>query len=153
MRLQNLAVAVILALTFSFQTPSQLPTTGAINKDNMKALLKDWENQEAFVSALGNTWRIVVASLLTYLVSQNHDVWAYDFWKRKTKGKYLWIRNNASTIVSQAIDTNLFVILAFYGTLPLTVLWNIIVGSFIIKVVIAIFDTPFLYVAKWYFKK
>ena len=112
-----------------------------------------WQNQEAFVSVLSNTWRIVGASLLTYIVSQNHDVWAYDFWRKVTNGKHLWIRNNASTIVSQAIDTFLFTTLAFYGVFEIPALISMMIGTFIIKMLIAVLDTPFLYIMKRYFKK
>ncbi|MHA1872827.1 MAG: queuosine precursor transporter [Candidatus Heimdallarchaeaceae archaeon] len=111
-----------------------------------------WKNQGAFVTILSNTPRIVMASLVTYLVSQHHDVWAYHYWRKITRGKHLWIRNNASTIVSQAIDSTLFVFLAFYGIFSLSGLWNMIVGAFIIKMGIAVLDTPFLYAARRYYK-
>ena len=63
--------------------------------------------------------RIVVASLAAYLVSQFHDVWAFQFWKKKTKGKHLWIRNNASTMVSQLLDNAIFTYIAFVGAFGL----------------------------------
>ncbi len=95
-----------------------------------------------FANVLGMTWRIVIASMVAYLVSQFHDVWAYHFWKRLTGGKHLWLRNNASTIVSQLIASVIFVTIAFYGVMPIVPL---IVGMYIAKVAIAILDTPFLY--------
>lgn len=96
---------------------------------------------------------IVFASLVAYIVSQHHDVWAFHFWRQKTGGKWLWLRNNLSTIVSQAIDTVIFITLAF-GILPTivggtSIPWelipNTILGQYIIKVLIAILDTPFVY--------
>lgn len=109
-----------------------------------------WTNQEAFESILGNTWRIVLASFIAYIVSQNHDVWAFHFWKKKTNGKYLWLRNNFSTIVSQFIDTVVFVFIAFYGLFPIG---HMIVGLFIIKVILALVDTPFIYLVRYFYNK
>ncbi len=100
------------------------------------------EDVEAFNKVLGLAPRIVLASILAYVVSQTHDVYAYHFWKRVTKGRYLWLRNNASTMVSQAIDTIVFITVAFYGVYPIV---DLIKGQYLIKVVIAALDTPFLY--------
>ena len=109
-----------------------------------------WTHQEAFVTVLGSTWRVIAASITAYLVSQNHDVWAYCFWKRKTKGKYLWLRNNASTIISQFIDTVIFITVAFFGKFPIG---TMIIGQYIAKITIAIIDTPFLYLTKIIYSK
>lgn len=100
------------------------------------------EMGENFNQVLGLTPRIVFASLLAYLASQHHDVWAFHFWKRLTKGKHLWLRNNASTAVSQLIDSAIFGVVAFYGVIPIVPL---ILGQWVIKVAIAILDTPFMY--------
>lgn len=97
--------------------------------------------------------RIVFASLVAYLVSQHHDIWAFHFWKRKTKGKYLWLRNNASTMVSQLIDTTLFTFLAFWGIFSWNVFWQIFLTTYIFKWIIAALDTPFLYLARRMAKK
>jgi len=102
--------------------------------------------QEQFSQVLGLTPRIVVASLLAYTVSQNHDVWAYHWWKRKTKGKHLWLRNNASTVVSQGFDSVIFVTVAFAGVAPIV---PIIIGNYVVKVLIAVVDTPFIYLIRW----
>lgn len=109
-----------------------------------------WQNQKEFELILGNTWRIVLASLTAYVISQNHDIWAFNFWKKITKRKYLWLRNNLSTIISQLIDTILFVTIAFYGIFPIL---NLIVGQFIVKVIIALLDTPFIYLTRVIYKK
>jgi len=96
---------------------------------------------------------IVIASIVAYLISQNHDIWAFHLWKELTRGKYLWLRNNASTIVSQLIDTVIFITLAF-GVLPsiiggVFVPWGLIpymiLGQYIVKVIIALLDTPVVY--------
>jgi len=89
--------------------------------------------------------RIVAASIVAYLVSQHHDVWAFWKWREITHGKYLWIRNNASTMVSQLIDTATFTFIAFYGLYPLNVVLNMIMSMWLFKVLIAALDTPFVY--------
>jgi uncharacterized integral membrane protein (TIGR00697 family) len=104
-----------------------------------------WEGQAAYESVLGMVPRIVLASMIAYLVSQHHDVFAFSFWRRKTKARFLWLRNNASTMVSQALDTGLFITIAFWGTVPNNILVNMLVTQYVIKLVIAALDTPFCY--------
>jgi len=94
--------------------------------------------------------RIVIAGAISYIVSQTHDVFSFSFWKKLTKGKHLWLRNNLSTIVSQLIDSILFISIVFLGVLPLNSILTTIFGVFIIKVIIAICDTPFVYLlVRW----
>jgi len=109
-----------------------------------------WDGQEAFVKIFSSTWRIALASFLAYILAQNHDVWAYHFWKKKTKGKYLWLRNNASTWVSQSIDTVVFMAVAFYGVIPI---FSLIISTIFLKVIVATLDTPFLYFIRWYYEE
>ncbi|RLG68080.1 MAG: VUT family protein, partial [Methanobacteriota archaeon] len=99
---------------------------------------------KSFAEVLGPAPRIVAASMVAYLVSQHHDVFAFHFWKKKTGGKHLWIRNNASTVVSQLVDSVIFITLAFYGVTPLLPL---IFGQWVVKMFIAVMDTPFCYLA------
>jgi len=104
-----------------------------------------WKDEDAFTTILGikkGATRITIASIAAYLVSQYHDVWAFNFWRRITKEKHLWLRNNASTLVSQAIDTFLFISLAFYGVVPVLPL---ILGQYFVKLCIALLDTPVVY--------
>ena len=104
-----------------------------------------WRGQDAYNTMLESVPRIVLASMLAYLASQHHDVFAFHFWKRLTKGRALWLRNNASTMVSQGIDTVLFITIAFVGTVPLHVLLNMVLGQYVIKLIIAVLDTPLCY--------
>jgi uncharacterized integral membrane protein (TIGR00697 family) len=104
-----------------------------------------WEDQPAYESILGMIPRIVLASMIAYLISQHHDVFAFHFWREKTKGKFLWLRNNASTMVSQALDTGLFITIAFWGTVTTGVLVNMLITQYLIKLGIAALDTPFCY--------
>lgn len=108
------------------------------------------EFSEKFTEVLGLTPRITMAGFVAYLVSQHHDVWSFHYWKEKTAGRHLWLRNNASTIISQLLDTVIFTVIAFYGVVPL---WDIIWGTWIVKIIIAIVDTPFLYSSLWMMKK
>ena len=91
--------------------------------------------------------RIVAASMAAYLISQLHDIWAFHFWKKKTSGKYLWMRNNFSTWVSQLIDSCVFVTGAFLGVFPGSVLVQIIITTYFLKIIVAIIDTPFIYLS------
>lgn len=101
------------------------------------------ETQDAFKILLGQNIRFVAASLVAYLLSQAHDVWSFNFWKNRTSGKYKWLRNNASTMVSQIIDTAIFITIAFAGTVPN--LFIMILSQYFIKFIIALLDTPFFY--------
>ena len=92
--------------------------------------------------------RVVVGSLLAYLVSQMHDVWAYDFWKIRARGRFLWLRNNASTIVSQFLDTLIFCTVAFWGVFSWSEFLQIIFTTYLLKFIIAAADTPFIYLAR-----
>lgn len=96
--------------------------------------------------------RIAFGSLIAYVISNSHDVWAYDFWKRAKPGRgYLWLRNNFSTFVSQLIDTLVFTFIAFWGVYSMEVVAQIIISTFVLKWAVAIFDTPFIYLArKWH---
>jgi len=92
--------------------------------------------------------RISLASLAAYGISQVHDVWSYNFWKGRYPGrKFLWLRNNASTMVSQILDTGVFVTLAFWGLYPLKVLGEIFLTTYLLKWIVALLDTPCLYLA------
>ena len=98
--------------------------------------------------------RIAIASLTAYLLSQRHDVWAYHFWrKRFSKDNQIWLRNNLSTMVSQLIDSSVFVLIAFYGVFETSVLLEIFITTYILKWVVAAADTPFIYWGKRIFKK
>lgn len=110
-----------------------------------------WGYQEAYNAILGSTPRIVLASLIAYLISQNHDIWAFHWWRARTGGRHLWVRNNLSTIVSQMIDSVLFIGIAFWGTVPPATIGVMILSQYIVKVGIALLDTPFCYLlVRWY---
>jgi len=98
--------------------------------------------------------RIAVASLTAYFLSQRHDVWAFHFWKKRfPKNNQLWLRNNLSTMISQLIDSVVFVLIAFYGVFETAVLLEIFITTYVLKFVVAAADTPFVYWGKAIFKK
>lgn len=98
--------------------------------------------------------RITVASLTAYALSQRHDVWAFHFWKKRfPQEKQVWLRNNLSTVVSQFIDSVVFVIIAFWGVFDIPVLWEIFLTTYFLKFIVAVADTPFIYWAKRIHKK
>lgn len=112
-----------------------------------------WGNQEAFASVFSSNLRMTIASIIAFITSQFHDVWAFNLLKKKTKGKYLWLRNNVSTIASQFIDTTIFMFIAFYNINPgftASFIVSLIIPYFIFKVVFALLDTPLCYLGvKW----
>ena len=122
-------------------------------------------SQEALEFIFTRTPRLMVAGLISFVLSQFHDVWAYHFWKQKMPElRFLFVRNNLSTLLSQILDTALFTYLAFglefnFGFFrweklyPTEILIEIAVTAYILKFFIAALDTPFLYFAVWMQKK
>lgn len=101
------------------------------------------EYSQVFSQVLGQSLRVVSASLIAYLISQANDVFIFHKLKEKTNGKYKWLRNNVSTMISQFIDTVIFITIAFYGVVPN--LWLMVVSQYIVKFILALLDTPFFY--------
>lgn len=101
----------------------------------------------------------VVASMIAYLVAQSLDVQAFHFWKRLTKGRHLWLRNNASTLGSQVVDTVLILSILYASgglgadidTLPK--LLALMASSYAFKVCFALFDTPFFYLGVYLLRR
>lgn len=105
--------------------------------------------QAAYVKLLGQNWVFVLGSLSAYLVSQYLDV--HIFHKLKSKSnKHKWLRNNASTMLSQFVDTAVFITIAFglgfgWAFDNQIALLNMLIGQYVVKLFIAILDTPFFY--------
>ena len=102
---------------------------------------------ESLVTVFGLMPRVAAGSLVAYLVSQHHDIAAFHFWKARTRGRFLWLRNCASTMVSQAIDSALFCFIALWGLYDTGTWLEILATTYILKWVVALLDTPFLYLA------
>lgn len=100
---------------------------------------------EALKIVFGFTPRIVFGSLIAYVISQNWDVWLFYKLKKKTHNKQIWLRNNASTISSQLIDSSIFITIAFYGIVPNILIF--IISAWLLKILVALLDTPFIYLS------
>ena len=96
----------------------------------------------------------VFASMLAFLIAQLVDIRIYHFWKKLTKGKLLWLRNNFSTFSSQFIDSCLVIgLLCFFDILSWDLFWGLALSAIIFKVFVALIDTPFLYFFVWLLRK
>ena len=102
-------------------------------------------DHEAYLSVFSMSSRMMVASVIAFFFAQLHDVWAFEFWKSKTKGRFLWLRNNLSTFVSQFLDSALFIFIAFYSQGNIQFLMSLILPYWIFKILFALLDTPLCY--------
>ncbi len=114
----------------------------------------DEEMMGAFSMIFSQTPRLVLASLAVYAVSQFFDVWIYHKWwdltQRKTgdRRRFLWLRNNGSTLISQMLNALLFTFAAFAGKYDLATLLSIFLSSYVIFIFTSLLDTPVLYLAR-----
>lgn len=111
-------------------------------------------NDELFSSVFALSPIAVLASMIAYLCAQYVDIAIYHFWKRHTRGRHLWLRNNFSTFSSQFIDTFTVVgLLCIFGVLPWSLFYGLVISGFIFKIFIALLDTPLLYLFVYILKK
>ena len=130
-----LFMTIIMIITIGF-TPSSI----------------DWA-QDSLSDIFKPLSRFFFASMVAYLISQYFDVWIYSRIKKFTSNKFLWLRNNLSTILSSLVDNTVFSILAWMILNPNPdTLYNVIMiyifGTYVLRVLIALFDTPFMYLSK-----
>ena len=102
-------------------------------------------DDDTFNKVFGNSWRVIFASMTAYLCAQLIDVRIYHFWKEKTAGKHLWLRNNFSTVFSQLVDTTLVVCVLFLGVRSHSEIMQFILDGWLFKILCAFIDTPLLY--------
>ena len=107
---------------------------------------------ETYNNVFQNAWRIIAASMIAYLFAQFVDVRIFHFWKKLTKGKHLWLRNNGSTIASQLIDTSLVVCILFLGVWNGDQIFQAIIDGWLFKMLMAFIDTPIVYGIIYYLK-
>jgi len=118
-----------------------------------KPAASDWASPSMH-TLFANTPRIIAASLIVYAVSQKLDVWLYHKWweltERKTGelSRFLWLRNNGSTLISQLINSVLYNVLAFAGMYSNKVIVTICLSTYAIYVVCALLDTPIVYLSR-----
>jgi uncharacterized integral membrane protein (TIGR00697 family) len=109
-----------------------------------------WELQASFHAILGQTMRIVIASLCGFLAGEFSNSYVLAKMKIWTQGKYLWTRTIGSTIAGEGVDTVVFTVIAFAGTIPNEVLINLIISGYLFKVAIEAAFTPVTYrVVNW----
>lgn len=109
---------------------------------------------DIYTQVFGQSSIAVLASMLAYLFAQFIDIRIYHFWKRKTLGKHLWLRNNFSTFTSQFIDTLTVVsLLCYFEILQWDVFGSLLLSGFLFKVIAAALDTPLLYITVYLLRK
>lgn len=116
----------------------------------------DWSpvGDGIFKTVFGATVVAVFSSMMAYLIAQYIDIQIFHFWKKITQGKHLWLRNNFSTFFSQFIDTfTVLFLLCSFGKIDWALFGTLLLGGFLFKVLIAICDTPFLYLGVYFFRK
>ncbi|RLD27824.1 MAG: VUT family protein [Bacteroidetes bacterium] len=111
-------------------------------------------DDDMFSTVFGNTAIAVFASMMAYLLAQFIDIQIYHFWKRLTKGKHLWLRNNFSTFLSQFVDTfTILILLCSFNIIDWSRFTGLLIAGFLFKVMIAALDTPFLYFGVYLFRR
>jgi hypothetical protein len=107
-----------------------------------------------FTTVFGSTAIAVTASMMAYLFAQFIDIQIFHFWKRLTKGKHLWLRNNFSTFSSQFVDTlTILLLLCYFEIVEWDKFYGLLISGFLFKAFIALCDTPFLYLGVYLFKR
>ena len=112
------------------------------------ATATDWSpvNDNTFHRVFGLFGPAVFASMTAYLTAQFIDIRIFHFWKRKTKNRHLWLRNNGSTIFSQLIDTmSVLFLLCSFGVIEWVRFYPLLLNGFLFKILVALFDTPLFY--------
>ena len=135
----SIALVIMTQISMLF-LPSTMPQTAAF------AL----SVHEATVTLFDYTPRFVFGSLLAYLISQSFDVWVFHRIREATNGRHLWLRNTGSTLLSQAVDTLIYGLVVWWGLVDLVTALQLAAAKYIFKFVIAVIDTPFIYLAcRW----
>ena len=110
-------------------------------------------SNETFSTVFGLNGPAVFASMVAYLSAQFIDIRIFHFWKKKTNGRHLWLRNNGSTIASQLVDTGaVLLLLCSFDVIAWERFGGLLVNGFLFKMLIALLDTPLFYAAVWYLK-
>ena len=120
------------------------------------AVATSWSpvGNEVFHQVFGLSALAVFASTMAYLVAQFVDIRIYHFWKERTKGRHLWLRNNFSTITSQFLDTfSVLFLLCSFGVIDWSLFGILLLNGFLFKLLIALLDTPILYFFVYWFRK
>lgn len=112
-----------------------------------------WEGQEAYIRILGATPRIVLGSLLGYAAGSFSNSYVMAVMKMLTRGRWLWTRTIASTMVGEGIDTLVFILVAFAGAQPWSTLWPVIISNYVFKTGFEALATPITYAVTDFLKR
>lgn len=105
-----------------------------------------WGDQLAFEKIIGFAPRIMLASLISFIISENADAYIFEWFKKLTGEKKLWMRNVFSSLPSMTLDSIIFVTIAFMGVQPL---FPLIEGVIVLKWIVGIIDIPFMYLNRF----
>jgi len=134
----SIIVLVMMSLSLLYQPTDRAATAGFAN-----------DIHAAFATIVDYTPRFVIGSLLAYLISQSFDVWAFHRIKQMTGERWLWLRNNGSTMMSQLLDTVIYSLVAWWGIVDLKTALALGAAKYVFKIAIAMIDTIFIYWARW----
>jgi uncharacterized integral membrane protein (TIGR00697 family) len=112
-----------------------------------------WQNQAAYDTILGYTWRLLLASFAGYLVGEFVNSFVLAQLKLLTRGRWLWSRTISSTLIGQFVDTLVFIVIAFSGVIPNDELRGIFLDAWLVKVGYEVLATPVTYVVVNYLKR
>ena len=115
-----------------------------------------FEMNKEYLIIFSFSTRLIIASIVAFFLSQLNDMYVFDYLKKRTNGKKLWLRNNISTIISQTIDTYIFMFLAFWGMTEKFTFLFVIKLAFpylLLKIAFALLDTPLVYLGVKWLKK
>ena len=137
----SVIVLVMLSLALLY-LPSTKPETAAFSASI----------HESFATIVDFTPRFIFGSLLAYFISQHFDVWAFHKIKSLTGDRWLWLRNNGSTLSSQVVDTAIYSLVAWWGIVDLKTALALGAAKYVFKMAIAAIDTVFIYWARYSFR-
>jgi uncharacterized integral membrane protein (TIGR00697 family) len=138
----SIIVVLMLSLALLFQPSDRAGTAGFSRNVH-----------DAFATIVNFTPRFVVGSLLAYIISQRFDVWAFHRIKEMTGERWLWLRNNGSTMGSQILDTLIYSLVAWWGVVDLRTALALGAVKYGFKVLIAMIDTAFIYWARYWHRR
>ncbi len=122
--------------------------------DSVPAMENSPVDDLLFRKVFGSTIIAVLSSMLSYLFAQYIDIHIYHFWKNLTMGRMLWLRNNFSTFFSQFVDTfTILFLLCITNILSWDQFAGLLISGFLFKVLVALVDTPFLYLGVYLFRR
>jgi uncharacterized integral membrane protein (TIGR00697 family) len=122
-----------------------LLAVGAISLGLVLPAASFWEGQAAYERILGYAPRLLAASFVAYLIGELANSFVLARMKVATEGRWLWSRTIGSTVVGQGFDSLIFVLIAFYGTIPTSALLSVILTQWVLKSAYEALATPFTY--------